>query len=364
MNTKFWRILTVFGFFLALFVVAMLLVLRFRVFESLGLYSAQKLLLETQQFVFESTQETTQEGVLISDEDRKSMERMYQGCLEGLDCIRSLDAPVFVATRKAKFMNPDDLVLGVVFDGWEQEDDYVKAYPIKILEHHELVNDFINENPVIVTYSALSMTPRVYQSLDGGASRGFGVSGMLLNGTPVLYDHPTQSLWSQFDGSALTGAKRGEKLPPYDGHVLLIPWSEWLKKYPGSLVLSDKNGNAGDYVQPAYPDYSGNTQMFFPVEHQDSRLPAKEKIYGIILDAEQKAYGEAALRKTLVQQNGQFEDVIAGRKLTLNYDGFTLTALDSKTRENVPVTISYYFVWSAFYPGTGVFEYASPADSP
>jgi hypothetical protein len=62
------------------------------------------------------------------------------------DGIPSLTEPEFVTAEKAKFLKEKDRVIGVVFDG------KAKAYPIKILNWHEAVNDVTGKIKFLVTW--------------------------------------------------------------------------------------------------------------------------------------------------------------------------------------------------------------------
>ncbi len=62
------------------------------------------------------------------------------------DGIPALTSPVFVRASKARFMKDSDRVLGVVVKGG------AKAYPVKILNWHEAVNDRIEGLPILATW--------------------------------------------------------------------------------------------------------------------------------------------------------------------------------------------------------------------
>jgi len=63
------------------------------------------------------------------------------------DGIPALDRPKFVPADQAKkFLSDKDRVLGVAIA------DGAKAYPIRILNWHEIVNDEINGHPITVTW--------------------------------------------------------------------------------------------------------------------------------------------------------------------------------------------------------------------
>ena len=62
------------------------------------------------------------------------------------DGIPALMSPRYVSASKATFMSPDEKVLGVAVNG------DARAYPLRILSWHELVNDRIGGKPVLVSW--------------------------------------------------------------------------------------------------------------------------------------------------------------------------------------------------------------------
>jgi hypothetical protein len=62
------------------------------------------------------------------------------------DGIPALLKPKFMSPIKARFLNPGDEVIGVALGG------VAKAYPIRILNLHEVVNDEIHGVPIVVTF--------------------------------------------------------------------------------------------------------------------------------------------------------------------------------------------------------------------
>lgn len=355
MNKRFWKIVTTAGFFVAILAIATVLVLRLQVFERFGFYSERIVSSGSQRQISVDTQEKTQETELKDfDVDKRNLERFSQGCMSGNDCIPSIDQPKFVSAKQAsRFLKDDDLVIGVAFEGWETEDDPVKAYPVKIMNWHEIVNDFVNENSVAVTYCPLCMTPRVYGRLFDGKAVDFGVSGMLLNSNLVMYDRETKSLWSQFDGQALVGPRKGQKLTVFPS--VITRWKDWLAKHPATVVLSTDTGYDRPYDENPYGDYADVDDVYFPLEHNDNRREPKEVIFGIVIDGQAKAYPELELKKALSGKS-VFTDEFAGKKLALVYGDEGLTLTDEETLEKIPVAFSYYFTWSAFYPDTQIFQ--------
>lgn len=62
------------------------------------------------------------------------------------DGIPAILEPDFILADKADYLEPDDQVIGVVIG------NQARAYPIKILNWHEAVNDTVNHEPLVVTF--------------------------------------------------------------------------------------------------------------------------------------------------------------------------------------------------------------------
>ncbi len=61
------------------------------------------------------------------------------------DGIRPLEDPPVIPGAAAEYLEPDEIVLGVVVNG------EARAYPKRILNVHELANDVVGGKPVAVT---------------------------------------------------------------------------------------------------------------------------------------------------------------------------------------------------------------------
>lgn len=112
------------------------------------------------------------------------------------DGIPSIDKPQFVSASRAR-LDPGDLVIGFHHAG------EARAYPQKILVHHEIVNDRVGDLNIAITYCPLTATAQGFER----GSTTLGVSGQLLNSNLVMYDRESGTLFPQI---AATGV-RGEK---------------------------------------------------------------------------------------------------------------------------------------------------------
>jgi len=261
------------------------------------------------------------------------------------DGIPSIDDPRFIASAKADFLEPEDRVMGVRHNG------VAKAYPIRIMNWHEIVNDEFRGEPVVVSYCPLCGTGMVFSAEVDGQDLEFGVSGLLYNSDVLLYDRYSLSLWSQILGEAVSGMFVGTKLRqlPAD-HTT---WHDWRQRYPDTLVLSRQTGYNRNYARVPYGGYEQSERIYFPVAHRDERYHPKEKVIGLTLAGKAKAYPFAELSKL----ETPFEDQLAGRKISVHFDAAHRTGriLDTEGRE-IPSIIGFWFAWVAFHPQTAVYQ--------
>ena len=264
----------------------------------------------------------------------------------GKDGIPALSQPKFVAAKKAKhFMKDEDRVLGLARNG------LAKAYPIKILNWHEIVNDTIGSQAVVVTFCPLCGTGMVFDGKINGKNLTFGVSGLLYQSDMLLYDRKTDSLWSQIKGEAVTGPMTGARLKLLSSTQ--TTWGNWKKKHPETLVLSQKTGYSREYDRDPYMGYYTSTRLMFGVKNRNKSYHPKERIIGLELDGEFKAYPFSELAKA----KQPVADKLNGIFLKIIFDKQSQTAVirDSEGKE-LPSVVGFWFAWFAFHPDTQVFK--------
>lgn len=112
--------------------------------------------------------------------------------------IPALDHPAFVNASEAdRNLEASDMILGIAFKG------FAKAYPVRILNWHEVVNDDVGKQPVLISWCPLCGSGLVYDPRANGSRYTFGVSGLLYQQNLLLFDHETESLWSQIRGQSV-----------------------------------------------------------------------------------------------------------------------------------------------------------------
>ena len=226
----------------------------------------------------------------------------------GKDGIPPIDNPKFTSTKEAnEYLKDTDVGLGFTWKGIS------RFYPYQILVFHEIVNDHLANDRVLVTYCPLCATGIVFDPKVGGVPQEFGVSGKLWQSNLVMYDRKTDSLWSQVLGEAIVGVKTGTKLKilPSD----LVRFEDWKKQSPGGGVLSKDTGANRFYGVDPYGDYYTTPGVYFPISVQDDRLSEKEFVLGVLVGDRAKAYLPDA-----VKTKGTVEDTFAGKNLVLKYE--------------------------------------------
>ncbi len=264
------------------------------------------------------------------------------------DGIPAIDAPRFVSGEAAHFLGDDDRVLGFA------EGSISKAYPIRILDWHEIVNDRLGDQGLLVTYCPLCGTGVAFKV--AGHDQ-FGVSGLLYNSDVLLYDRASDSLWSQVMAQAVTGPREGERL-----RLVVVrhtTWGAWRAEHPETIVLAPPDPPRADYATSPYDGYAQTQRLYFPVSAQSRLYHPKEMIVGVNLgERGQRAYPFAELAKVA----SPLLDSFGTARLRVHFDAAARTGWvemqegESGSMHEIPVVQGYWFAWYAFHPKTTVYR--------
>lgn len=261
------------------------------------------------------------------------------------DGIPAIDHPKFVPADVAQLADKDR-VLGVALNG------IARAYPVRILNWHEVVNDRFAGRAVVVTYCPLCGTGMAFDADLRTGATSFGVSGLLYNSDVLLYDRATKSLWSQLRQTAISGPLKGTRLRAVP--LSHTSWADWRRRHPDTEVLSTETGFNRDYSRDPYVGYESVPRLIFEVQHRDDRFPLKEWVLGIEVDGTYKAYPFSVLGRA-VNARGELQDTVAGRLLRIRYDPAHGHAEAFDAQDRVwPSTMAFWFAWVAFHPATEV----------
>ncbi|MCV6606353.1 MAG: DUF3179 domain-containing protein, partial [Porticoccaceae bacterium] len=227
-----------------------------------------------------------------------------------------------------------------------------KAYPHKILNFREVVNDRFGDIPIVVTYCPLCASGVAFVAQVNGLVSEFGVSGMLHNSDLVLYDRRTNHLWGQITGEAIVGPRSGERLERVATRTL--PWKKLKISLPRTEILQPDSRDREKLKQDSnhYRNYAQTSRLYFPVSHKDARRKPKQIVYGIEVEGRTLAITEAYL-----QQHRAFDQVVGNYSLRIlrRKDG-SVVAYNKDTQRTIPVTRLYWFAWYTFHPRTELLE--------
>lgn len=197
----------------------------------------------------------------------------------GKDGIPAISNPEMIPAESATYLSDNDLVVGYV-DGEE-----ARAYPHKILDWHEIINDQFSDYSFSVIYCPLTGTATNWER----GNTTFGVSGLLYNTNVIPYDRGTDSNWSQIYLKCVNGSRSGDKAKLFP--IIETTWKTWKTMYPETKAVSTNTGFNRNYQQFPYGDYrTNNNNIIFPVSVRDNRLPAKERVLTVILEERARAY--------------------------------------------------------------------------
>ncbi|GAA4451473.1 DUF3179 domain-containing protein [Novipirellula rosea] len=259
------------------------------------------------------------------------------------DGIPALSNPKLVSAAEASYLGPSDRVVGVV-SGRES-----RAYPLAILNYHEIINDRIGELPIAVTYCPLCDSAVVFDRRTPLGEREFGVSGLLYNSNVLMYDRSNaESLWSQIKGEGVSGPGARMKLTVLP--MELTTWAAWQARHPNTTVISSETGHRRNYRTSPYAGYFQQPNLMFPAKPISNALPLKERMIGVWDDTAALAIPVSAF----AGKSTQIEKSLGSKKFTVAFDAKDQTIRVVEADAGLQWMNTFWFAWYAFRPGTEI----------
>lgn len=217
------------------------------------------------------------------------------------DFLRSLDGPTVIAgseiaprneKERIKYAISADRVIGITVNGES------RAYPLQLMNVHEIANDTLGGVHIAVTYSPLCDSAVVFNRTIKGKIVKFGVSGLLLNSNLVMYETPdapdatreklpaetyTSSLWSQLAFRAIAGPSAA-----IETQLNLMPgtqvctWAAWFLLHPDTTVALPNDSDKKRMKETDYERYWQEGKVNFPIvsfeqtDHSGRTIPFSE----------------------------------------------------------------------------------------
>ena len=273
-----------------------------------------------------------------------------------LDGIPALDNPHMLPAAEVDYLEPWEPVFGIAIN----ED--ARAYPLRILDWHEMANDVVGGVPVSLAYCTLCGAAIAYDGrstdLDGNeVTYTFGSSGFLFRSNKLMYDRNTRTLWNQLTGEPVLGELAAGDIQLDLLPVVLTTWADWQARHPETLAVDINTGFNRIYTPgAAYGDYFANDERFFhdglmfPVWQQSDQLFNKDHVYALRLDESPKAYPVTELLAA-----GVVNDVVGETAVTLIAAG-EIVEVEGTSQRVGPVTYTSGAEIRAFARGDHTFS--------
>ncbi len=346
--------------------------------------------------------------VLLSKIDSGYRDILYQGAptqirLEEvvpggvrIDGIPALDDPPMVSPSEARYLEDDEQVFGVVVG------DRARAYPLRFLDWHEMLNDRVGDQAITLSYCTLCGSGVLYATdVQGGPAWRFGTSGLLYRSNKLMFDRRTRTLWSNLYGEPVIGRLAAS---PEDHRLEILPmtrtsWADWRQRHPETMVvqltkeLKREGRKFGFDYRPGKADQA-REGVSFPVWKKNDVLPPETEIYTLrwgsavraypldllaqrqvindrvgdrpvvlVADPETgavRAYGRAGSTQVFGPQpsgrrSGRLLDE-QGRAWRVSEQGLLPDGFEAPALERLPGHYAFWFGWYAFFPRTEVYE--------
>jgi hypothetical protein len=259
------------------------------------------------------------------------------------------------AEGRGKFLVASDRVVGVAIAG------DARAYPLRLLRWHEVVNDTVGGVPVLISYNPLCDAVVVAERTVDEQTLEIGISGLLYNSNLLLYDRAdsasASSLWSQLMGRAVAGpaAARQQRLTLLP--AVLTSWGDWIDQHPETRVLEPLERLKSLYKRDPYHSYFGSDLLRFPVAPLPSSgdLALKERVTIVSVGDVDVPFALTRLATAAGTSRGEWQSEIAGVPITIRFDS-ELGIAEAQAPNGVPLGVrhAFWFAWYAMHPESGM----------
>ncbi len=257
------------------------------------------------------------------------------------NCIPAVDNPEVTDVQGAGWLEDDDVIFGVVVGGES------RAYPRRIMEVREMVNDTLGGRDLGIPYCTLCGSAQAYftDEMPEGVERPvLRTSGLLIRSNKVMYDLNTFSVFDTFRGNAVTGSLAERGIVLEQAGVVTTTWGLWRAAHPGTTVLAERLALGQDFDFRNGRDADG---PIFPIGDVDERLPVHEDVLGLLTES-----GRAIAFPVQVALDALARgETVAFENVRLVLDGGGVRAVDAEGAD-LGGHQAFWFAWSQFHPDT------------
>lgn len=262
------------------------------------------------------------------------------------DGIPALNDPQFIHAIQETRIGGIEPVIVVRIKGGEP-----RAYPLRYLTWHEIVNDTVGGIPVAVTFCPLCNSALTFDRRVAGRTLTFGVSGKLRNSDMVMFDRETQSWWQQAIGTAIVGDMLGRELKLLPSYMQ--GWAQFKEQHPDGLVMAEPAHNR-QYGRNPYENYDSSKRPFL---YSGELPPHGIESLSRVVRVGDRAWPMQRLRKAGVireagveisWRKGQASALDTG-KMANGRDVGSIRVKDAQGRD-IPHDVMFAFAYHAFWP--------------
>lgn len=291
--------------------------------------------------------------------------------------VPALTHPKYIAAGEATWLQDDQLVFGISIGG------EARAYPFRIMEFHEVVNDVVGGVPVTLSFCVLCFSATLYESLPHGRVLPFefAPSGLVYRSTNLIFDRQSESLWDPLEGKPLLGKLAGSGIELKMRPLEFTTWKTWRTAHPDTKVLSLDTGHQRGYLTAEpYIDYYLAKEMFFPAVMNDWSRQPKDVVFGLRVDGAASSWPlkDFAGRKIVNDKVGSVPVVLIGDEASRDIRAYRRDALEfsagpiaqeliaggktwkiaedaligpsNERLDRLPGMLAFWFAWQSHFP--------------
>lgn len=262
------------------------------------------------------------------------------------DGIPAIDDPIMVPIKEGAQIGEREPVITVEIEG-----ELPRAYPIRYLTWHEIVNDQVGNIPIAVTFCPLCNSGITFDRRVGDRVLSFGVSGKLRNSDMVMYDRETESWWQQAIATGIVGEMNGVELTTLP--TWMESWRQFAERNPDGLVMAEPRFGR-PYGRNPYVNYDSSARPFlYQGENPPHGIPPLVRVIRV----GDRAWPMTRLREagevteagvTLTWTEGQ-ASALDGRDIAKSKEVGTVRVKDASGKD-LAHDVMFAFAYHAFWP--------------
>ncbi len=265
------------------------------------------------------------------------------------DTIPPIPDPKFEPASKINTIGLLEPVISVDIGG------DARAYPLRIMLWHEIVNDTVGGVPVLISYCPLCSSGVVFERRINGEILAFGNTGRIRHFDMVMYDHKTESWWQQFTGTAIVGAFAGKALALIPSRLESL--AQFRERAPQGLVLVPNDRKFRPY---GTTPYVGMDTRPIPPGSFNYPLPKGLKPLDYVVIVRDRAWPlKRLIKEKRIEENGLVLTWSPGRnsihderRISNGRDlGNVIVKKITAPNEEVVHDVTFAFAFSAFVNG-------------